>query len=126
MGGDKEKRPKKGTLARVMGGLAIMVVLLSQVACTQIETGGAKPTAAPPAPSGPSAGGQAGERASELLRAAEAHLEQAGPVSFDMDLRIQIESAEAQVEYTGVLQTPDRSQGTVRGFPIDHAPSGPK
>ena len=125
MGGDKKKRlnAEKGTLARVLSGLAVGAVLLSQVACTQGETGGARPTASPaatpPAPSGPSVGGQADEGASELLRAAEAHLEQAGPVSFDMDLRIQIESAEAQVEYTGVLQTPDRSQGTMAGFPIE-------
>ena len=121
MGEVKEKRlnAEKRTLAAVLGGLAVGAGLLLQVACTQVETGGAKPTAAPPAPSEPTAAGQADEGASELLRAAQAYLEQAGPVSFDMDLRIQIESAEAQVEYTGVLQTPDRSQGTMGGFPIE-------
>ena len=120
MGDDKGTRPRKGTLAGVLGGLAVGAVLLSQVACSQVETGGARPTASPAAtPPGPSTGEQAGEGASELLRAVEAHLEQAGPVNFDMDLRIQIESAEARLEYTGVLQTPDRSQGTMGGFPIE-------
>ncbi len=121
MGDGKGKRLNAAnrTLAAVLGGLAVGAVLLLQVACTQVETGGAKPTAAPPAPSEPTAGAQADEGAPELLKAAEAHLEQAGPVSFDMDLRIQIESAEARVAYTGVLQTPDRSHGTMEGFPIE-------
>jgi len=121
VGDDKEERlnAKRGKLASVLGRLAVGAVLLLQVACTQVETGGAKPTAAPPAPSGSPAEEQAGEGASDLLRAAEAHLAQAGPIGFDMDLRIQIESAEAQIEYTGVLQAPDRSRGTIEGFPIE-------
>ena len=126
MGENKEKRSTQDetTLAGVLSGLAVGAVLLLQVACTQVETGGSRPTASPaatsPAPSGQlRREAQADEAASELLRAAKAHLEQAGPVSFDMDLRIQIESAEARVEYTGVLQSPDRSQGTMAGFPIE-------
>ena len=109
-------RLSKGTLAGVLGGLAVGVVLLSQVTCTQVG-----PTAAQTGtPAGPPARGQqADERTPELLRAAEAYLDQAGSVNFDMNLRIQIESAEAQVGYTGVFQTPDRSRGTIGGFPIE-------